>query len=316
MGEVTTTPDLTFLAAPGQVADWRMILLCDVAASTGVLDALPSTVEAVAARLELEPQAVRAVLDALTVWGAVSKGADDTYAKGAGVPGEDAAATIGHHARALRRWAGLDRRLRGEPGGDRVGRPEPDSFHDALAVTARQAAPQVVDVCLDRFPDAKSVLDLGGLHGEYSLEFTRRGLRATMQDQPAMIEVARRRGRLELAGIELYEGSFFETVPDGPFDLAFCSGITHTFDGARNLALYGNLRRVVAPGGGVAIVTFLRDRNPLIALFAVQMLLNDNGGDTHTEADYRAWLGEAGFTVDDTVVDLPGHGARSVLFAT
>lgn len=313
---MTTPPDLTFLAAPGEVADWRMILLCDVAASTGVLDALPATAEAVAARLALEPQAVRAVLDALTAWGIVSKGADEMYANGAGAPTGDAAATIGHHARALRRWAGLDHRLRGQPGGDRVGPVEPESFHDALAVTARQAAPHVVDVCLGRFPDAQSVLDLGGLHGEYSLEFTRRGLRATMQDQPAMIDVARRRGRLQSAGVELFEGSFFETVPDGPYDLAFCSGITHTFDGARNLVLYRNLRRIVAPGGGVAIVTFLRGRNPLTALFAIQMLLNDNGGDTHTEADYRAWLGEAGFTADGTIIDLPGRGARSVLFAT
>lgn len=138
-----------------------------------------------------------------------------------------------------------------------------------------------------------------------------------MQDQAAMIDVVRRRGRLEAAGVELYEGSFFETVPAGPFDMAFCSGITHTFDGAHNVALYRNLRPVVSSGGGVAVVTFLRRRNPLTALFAVQMLVNGNGGDTHTEAEYRAWMGQAGFTVDETVLDLLGqHGARSVLFAT
>lgn len=292
-----------------------MILLCDIAASTGVLGELPGTAEAVAARLALDPQAVRVVLDALAAWDIVSPGADQAYAKGGNAPTEDAIASIRHHARALRRWTAIERRLRGEPAGDPAGRAEPESFHDALAVTAREAAPQVVHVCLARFPDARSALDLGGLHGEYSLEFTRRGLRATMQDQSGMIDVARRRGQLETAGVELFEGSFFETVPDGPFDLAFCSGITHTFDRDRNLALYRNLRRVVAPGGGVAVVTFLRGRNPLTALFAVQMLLNDNGGDTHTEAEYRAWLGEAGFTVDEAVLDLAGHGARSVLFA-
>ena len=223
--------------------------------------------------------------------------------------------SLRHHARALRRWAtAIEPALRGDAPASES--PNPDMFFDALARNARQAAPQIVDVCLRRFPEARTVLDLGGLHGEYSLEFTRRGLKATMQDKPEMIDVARRRGHLEAAGVELFAGSFFDVVPEGPFDLAFCSGITHTFDGEHNLALYRNLRPVIAPGGGVTVVTFLRNRNPMTALFAVQMLLNANNGDTHTEAEYRGWLGEAEFSVDADVTDMPELGARSVLFAT
>jgi len=294
-----------------------MILLCDVAASTGLLDGLAGTAEAVATGRGLDPHAVRVVLDALTGWGIIARAGDGTYTAGVGLPAQEALATIRHHARSLRRWAAAaEPRLRGEPQGEPVRVADPEPFHDALAVTARRAAPEIVDTCLARFPDARSVLDLGGLHGEYALEFRRRGLRATMQDQPGMIDVARRRGRLEAAGVELFEGSFFETVPEGPFDLAFCSGITHTFDGDRNLTLYRNLRPVVAVGGGVAVVTFLRHRHPITALFAVQMLLNDNGGDTHTEQEYRQWLGEAGFVVDEGVLDLPGDRSRSVLLAT
>jgi 2-polyprenyl-3-methyl-5-hydroxy-6-metoxy-1,4-benzoquinol methylase len=291
-------PDLTFLTPPGEIADWRMILLCDVAATTGVLAELPGSAEAVAARRGLDPQAVRVALDALATWRIVERDGNETYSTGPAAPSEATVATIRHHARAIRRWAALERRLRNDAGDDPAGPVDPEAFHDALAASASQVAPEVIDVCLARFPGARSAVDLGGLHGEYSLELTRRGLRVTMQDQPAMIEVARRRGRLEAAGVELFEGSFFETVPAGPFDLAFCSGITHTFDGDRNVALYRKLRDVVAPGGGVAVVTFLRNRSPLTSLFAVQMILNDNGGDTHTEAEYRAWLGEAGFTVD------------------
>jgi SAM-dependent methyltransferase len=314
---VTTPNNLTFLAPPGEIADWRMVVLCDAAAGRGVFDNLPGTLDELAGRTGLDPHALRVVVDALVTLGVLETDAEGRYAEGPAAPVAEALATIRHHARAMRRWAtALDPRLRGEPTHDPGGWAEPELFHDALAANARKVAPEVVGACLARFPDAKMVLDLGGLHGEYSLEFTRRGLQATMQDQPAMIDVARRRGRLEAAGVELFEGSFFDTVPDGPFDLAFCSGITHTFDGERNLALYRNLRRVVPPGGGVAVVTFLRGRLPLTALFAVQMLLNDNGGDTHTETEYRTWLAKAGFTVDDDVLDLPGPGARSVLFAT
>ncbi|HEX6595834.1 MAG TPA: class I SAM-dependent methyltransferase [Acidimicrobiales bacterium] len=314
---MTLPSNLTFLSPPGEVADWRLVVLCDAAGSAGVFDELPGTAPAIARRLGLHPHGVRVVLDALVAFGVVERRDDDAYVATADTPDADTAATIRHHARALRRWAmTVDHRLRGEQGGDPIGMADPETFHDSLAATARKTAPEVVDVCLARFPDAKTVLDLGGLHGEYSLEFNRRGLKATMQDMPGMIEVARKKGRLEAAGVELYEGSFFDTVPDGPFDLAFCSGITHTFGADGNLALFGNLRKVVAPGGGVAVVTFLRRRNPVAALFAVQMMLNDNNGDTHTEAEYREWLGSVGFAVDEDVLDLADQGARSVLFAT
>ncbi len=308
--------DLTFLAPPGETADWRLILLCDAAASTGIFEKLPGTAEELVARTGLDPESLRVVLDALVALGVLERGDGGAFRLAAGAPEPAAMPRIRHHARALKRWANtIEPRLRGEAtaAGAAV---DPEMFHDALAANARAVAPEVVDVCLQRFPEASSVLDLGGLHGEYSLEFTRRGLTATMQDQPAMIDVARRRGRLEAAGVELFEGSFFETVPDGPFDLAFCSGITHTFDGEHNGMLFRNLRRIVPAGGGVAVVTFLRGRSPMTSLFAVQMLVNDNGGDTHTEAEYREWLSEAGFAVDDTILDLPGQGARSVLFAT
>ena len=314
---MTLPGDLTFLAPPGAAADWRTILLCDAAAATGVFEKLPGTADELVDRTGLDPQALRVVLDALATLGVLDTGADGRFALGPGAPEPAAMPSVRHHARALRRWANaLEPRLRAESTRDPAEVADPEMFHDALAANARKVAPELVDVCLRRFPEARSVLDLGGLHGEYSIEFTRRGLRATMQDQPAMVDVARRRGRLEAAGVELFEGSFFETVPDGPFDLAYCSGITHTFDGDHNLMLFRNLRRVVAPGGGVAVVTFLRGRNPTTALFAIQMLVNDNGGDTHTEEEYRAWLTEAGFAVDEAVLDLPGQEARSVLFAT
>jgi hypothetical protein len=311
---MVTANDLTFLAPPGAVADWRMVALCDAAIATGMFDKLPGTAAELAERTGLDAEAVRVVLDALVPLGVLEAGAGGSYSLGPSAPEPAALASVRHHARALRRWVtSLEPRLRGERTSGEI--TDPDTFHDALRRNAEKVAPEVVDVCLRRFPDARSVLDLGGLHGEYSLEFTRRGLKATMQDMPAMIDVARRQGRLEAAGVELYEGSFFETVPDGPFDLAFCSGITHTFGPKQNLMLFRNLRPVVAAGGGIAVVTFLRGRDPLSALFAVQMLLNDNGGDTHTEAEYRAWLAEAGFSVDEGVLDLPGQGARSVLFA-
>ncbi len=308
--------DLSFLAPPGEVADWRKTVLFDAVASTGVLAQLPATADEVGTALSLDPHAVRVTLDALGVWGIVARDDAGRYSLGQDAPGADDAAVIRNHARAVRAWAtDLHARLRGEPEHRRVGLTEPEVFLDGLAVNARRSASKLVDLCLTRFPGTRRVLDLGGGHGEYSLEFARRGLAVTMQDLPPMIEVVRRRGRLEEAGVELFEGSFFDAVPDGPFDLAFCCGITHTFDGDRNMALYRRLRPVVEPGGGVAVVTFLRASGPLAELFAVQMLANGNGADTHTQAQYREWLTAAAFRVDASPVDVPDR-PQSVIFAT
>ncbi|MFN2608757.1 MAG: methyltransferase [Acidimicrobiales bacterium] len=308
--------DLTFLAPPGEVADWRLVLLFDAVAASGALAALPATLDELAADLGLDRHGLRVTLDALAAWGVVAREGDDHYRPGPEAPDASEAAALRHHARALRQWAAtVDHRLRGAPPEVRPGMPDPELFLDGLAVGARRAAPAVVDLCLARFPAARSVLDLGGGHGEYSLEFARRGLQATMQDLPTMAEIVARRGVLAEAGVELVAGSFFDAVPDGPFDLAFCAGITHTFDGAHNQALYRRLRPVVAPGGGVAVVTMLRHRHPLADVFAVQMLANANGGDTHGEDEYRAWLGQAGFAVDEAPVDVRNR-PQSVLFAT
>ncbi|GAC1575328.1 MAG: methyltransferase [Candidatus Dormibacteria bacterium] len=307
--------DLSFLSPPGQVSDWRLSLLFDTAVGAGVLGALPGTEEDVARSLHLDGYAVRVLLDAVAAWGIVTRDPDGGYALGPDAPGRDAGVTLRHHSRAIRRWsASLDRRLRGLPEEDRPDMGDPEVFLDALAVGARRAAPGIVDRCLARFPGARSVLDLGGCHGEYSLEFVRRGLRATMQDMPTMIDLVRSRGTLAEAGVDLVAGSFFDAVPEGPFDLAFCAGITHTFDGEHNLQLYRRLRPVVTAEGGIAVVTFFRNRQPLADVFAVQMLVNGSGGDSHGEEDYRRWLTEAAFRVDDAPVDVDNR-PQSILFA-
>lgn len=307
--------DRSFLAAPAAVEDWRLIVVYDAVAGAGVFAALPGPVATLAEATGLDPHGLRVALDALARYGVVARDDAGSYRAGDRVPSFDEAATLRHHARAIRRWsAALPDRLRGAPADRPAMVRDPEAFLDALAVNARRSAAMLVDACLDRFPGARRVLDLGGGHGEYSLAFARRGLEVTMQDLPPMIGVVAGRGALAAAGITLFTGSFFDRVPDGPFDLAFCTGITHTFDGERNVTLYRNLRPVVASGGGVAIATMLRGSGALADLFAVQMYANGNGGDTHGEEEYRRWLHEAGFRADDVVATIADR-PQSLLFA-
>lgn len=310
-----TPADLSFLAPAGEVADWRLTVLVAAAAEAGLLDRLPGTPQDIAARGGLDAHGVAVVLQGLTAFAVVERTPEGSYRRGAAWPGPDVVAVLRHHARALRQWSNaLDDRLRGAPHTS-DGRPpfNPAQFIDALGVGARRSAPSMVDTCLAGVPGARRVLDLGGGHGEYALEFARRGMATTLQDQPAMIEVVESRGQLAGAGVELFAGDFFERLPPGPFDLVFCAGVTHTFSAERNRSLYPRLLPLLSDAGRLAIVTFLRGRTATADLFAVQMLANGSGGDTHSEADYRAWLDEAGFSLIEVIAadDRP----QSVLFA-
>lgn len=289
--------ELSFLVPPGRAYDWRLAVLYEAAAETGLVAGLPATSAALAVDLDLDEHAVAVVLDALACWEVVERDAGGRWAPGSRAPTDDAAAVLCHHARALRLWSGsLGDRLLGVPPSDATQGPGGvTKMLEALTVNGRESAPGTVDACLARVPDAGRALDLGGGHGEYALELARRGLAVTMQDQPQVIEAARRAGRLPAAGIVLFGGSFFETLPEGPFDLVLCAGVTYTFDAARNLELYRRVRGILAPGGVLAVHTFLRGTDPLAAIFAVQMLSAGRGGDTHGEDDHRRWLEEAGY---------------------
>ena len=305
---------LSFLAPPSRVHDWRMVLLFDVAAETGVLEALPGSPEDVAVTLGLDEQGVRIVLEALVVWGVVASQAG-RFELTPRFADADEASVLRHHARSIRLWSQrLEDRVRGLDRGEHDDRQQLELWLRALAVNARASAPGAADACLARLPAARRVLDLGGGHGEYALEFARRGLEATVQDRADVIDVARRDERLARAGVRLFAGDFFEVLADGPFDLVFCAGVAYTYDEEHNLELFGRLRPLIADGGMLAVHTFLRGRHPLAAIFAVQMLRVARGGDTHSQDDYRRWLRRAGYG-HVNVVHL-GRPPESLLLAT
>lgn len=225
----TPWQQLAFLVPPNQVQDWRMLLLYDAAVDNGLFDALPRSAAGIAAGRGLDAHVVRVVLDGLALWEivTVSDGEDEErlYAPGPAAPDEEATAILRHHAASIRRWGAITERVRGvrsdppatNPGG-------PAIMLEAMAVRGRESAPGAVDACLALAPDAASVLDLGGGHGQFAAEFSRRGLRVVMQDRPEVIELVRRNDWLDGVDVELFGGDFFESAPDEMFDIVFCAG--------------------------------------------------------------------------------------------
>lgn len=232
-------------------ADWRQALIYGAASDAGILSSLPGTPPEVAAASGADERATRVVLEALEVWGFVASDGDGRYDRGPAWPSDDVGIGLLQQARFIRGTAAhLPERMRGEvsPMGQRSGR-ELDQWQAGMAARARTVAPAIADACLARVTEARSVLELGGGHGEYGLEFARRGLHVVLQDRPAVLEFPHRREVWAAAGVELFPGDFFEVVPERRFDLVLVAGVTHTFDGEHNRRLYQRLRPLSRPAG-------------------------------------------------------------------
>jgi len=308
---------LSYLAEPGKALDWRLVVIYAAAAETGLLDALPGMPNELAASAELDEYAVRTTLEALASFGIVEL-TEGKYTRTSAMATVDDDMTLRHHARLIQRWAAeLTYCLRGVPAPSAPPM-SPELlkvYMGAMAANARRRSPTAVDACLARHPQARSVLDIGGGHGELALAFAERGLRATLQDFPAVIEAARRNPRLVEAGIEMFAGDVFETLPEGPFDVVACAGLTPAFNDDQTRELFRRVLPLLSPEGVLVIVTILRGSKPLVSSFSINMLVMERSTGAHTEECYRKWLADAGYQKDVEIIDA-GDCLHNILLAT
>lgn len=150
-------------------------------------------------------------------------------------------------------------------------------------------------------PRPDRVLDVGGSIGRFAREFAHRGSDVTLLDSPPVIDIVR--PYLEDTDVELLAGDALDSLPAG-FDVAFCGRLTVSFSPAENQQVFENLYDAVEPGGTVACMEFVRDRSATGPLFGAHMLAMSGTGNTHTAAQYREWLTDAGF-IHPAVRDIP-----------
>ena len=277
----------------------------------GIVDALAeetAPAAELAARLELSERGVGIVLGALEAMGLVRTEDGAARLTGVGRARLVARDTPDFEGDALGFWlANLRRWTADLPEAVRTGGPAPDAeerapggdvpaFMAAMANKRPALVEAAVRACLERAPDAETVLDMGGGPGTFSRAFVRRGLRAVLFDRPEVIEhVAGAYGLEDEPAIELRPGDFTGAFPEGRFDIVLLANITHIYDPETNARILTDAAGAVAPGGILAILDFVRGEAPFAALFAVTMLLNSrHGGRTYDRATYERWLEDAG----------------------
>ncbi len=277
---------------------------------------------ALARRLEADPRGTRILADALVALGLLEK-VDGAYRNTPGgrevlVPGPAGSKTaiLEHGARLYERWAGLyDAVKTGSRVPDERSDPRLDGgargFARAMADVGRATAAKTIEALEGHgvLEGVARALDVGGGPGLYAIELARArpGLGATIFDRAETLEVAR--GNVEAAGLDgrvvLRPGDALHDDLGGPWDLIFASNFVHIFSPEENRELVRRWAEALAPGGRLVLKDFLLDPDrttpPGGALFAVNMLVNSEGGDCYTVEEAQGWFREAGLEPGETI---------------
>ena len=168
-----------------------------------------------------------------------------------------------------------------------------EAFIGAMHAIARPLAPRIV--ALVEPAGARRLLDVGGGSGSYTLAFLEASpeMRATIFDLPPVIEMARE--RVDAAGmlerITLAPGDYRKDPLPGGHDLAFVSAIIHQNSPAENVMMFRKIFAALSPGGRIVVRDHVlspdRTEPRSGALFAVNMLVGTEAGNSYTEVEIR-----------------------------
>jgi SAM-dependent methyltransferase len=289
----------------------RVILAAAELDLFSALDGRPAAAGALAALLGSDERGTTRLLDCLVGLGLVEKSGGTYRLTDSGKP------LSSHHSRTILpmlrhlhhlwdNWTHLGESVRHgvnphrSPAARRTGE-RLRSFIGAMEVVGRETSERIA-----RSYDARGsrrLLDIGGGSGIYTAAFLRANpeLSATLLDLPEVVPLAeeRLRGAKLLDRVDLVCGDFYvDELPRG-CDLALLSAIIHQNSPARNIELFRKVRRALQPGGLLLIRDHImaegRIRPVPGALFALNMLVCTDGGDTYTYAEIESALLEAGF---------------------
>ncbi len=277
-----------------------------------VLDGKPMTADALACELGTDPRATSILLDALAALEFVTKQGDDYSAP------EDLAELLSdkseknilpmvrHLANCLSRWSQLAKVTQSGKPAERCAsvRGEAADQADFIGAMHNFSVPVAAEVVGKLKPlEFNHVLDIGGASGTWTMAFLDAApeARATLFDLPDVVPMAEQ--RLSDAGLSdrvtLVPGDFYADALPAGVDLAWLGAICHQNSRRQNRELFGKIHKALTDDGVIVIRDVVMDSShispPGGALFAVNMLVATEGGNTYTFDEYREDLREAGF---------------------
>ncbi len=292
--------------------------------------AVPATAAHLASELRADPRAAGTLANALVALGLLAK-KDGAYANApmaarylvAGAP-DDATTALRHNLSLWATWSTLTDVVRaGHPVRHDEMRERGDSwttpFIAAMHKNAALRAPLVVRAV--GTDGVRRLLDIGGGSGAYSIAFAKASpaIEAEVLDLATVVPIAAR--HVEAAGlagrVRTRAGDLRRDAFGSGFDLALLSAICHMLGPDENRDLFRRAFAALAPGGRLVVQDHVMNDDKTApragALFAVNMLVGTPGGASYSEAEYAAWLREAGF---GPIRRIPLQGPTDLVVAT
>jgi ubiquinone/menaquinone biosynthesis C-methylase UbiE len=169
----------------------------------------------------------------------------------------------------------------------------------------------------------RRLLDVGGGWGVYPIQLCQRyaHLSATILDLAHVCAAAEQ--KIRAAGLSevigTVAGDFLADDPlPGGHDVILLGSILHDWDEDTGRQLLRKCWQALVPGGAILVCELLLNAErtgPLAAaLMGMNMIVETEGGRNYSEADYMAWLADAGFR-EPRVIRLDAAGANGAVVA-
>lgn len=277
-----------------------------------LLDGKRATAEELAGSLNADLRGLTILLDALAAMGLISKQQDfyqcssNTASFLSDKRNQSLLPMLRHLVHLWESWSNLTNKVK-KPDSDNLPHPavqdnnELHAFIGAMHVVGKPLAQKIAAVVQPG--KAKNLIDIGGASGTYTIAFLKAAaeMKATLFDRSMVIPIARERliksGMLDR--VNLVAGNFYKDELPGGHDLALLSAIIHQNSPAENIELFRKASRAMVPGGRIIIRDHVMEPDRTVpregAIFAVNMLVNTEGGGTYTFDEIKEWLGQAGF---------------------
>jgi hypothetical protein len=268
------------------------------------------TAEELASKLEVDPNGLERLLNALTAMTLLSKSGDKfsntTAARNflSKTGDQYLGHIIMHHHHLVESWTRLDRAVKtGMPVRNRASFSDEEwreSFLMGMFNMAMAIAPRLVP--LIDLGGRRHLLDLGGGPGTYAIHFCQNNsqLKASVFDLPTTRPFAEK----TIKKFNLYEridfkdGNYLEDRIRGRYDVAWLSHILHGEGPADCVKILKKTVAVLEPEGLILIHDFLLNNTmdgPLFpALFSLNMLLGTSSGQSYSEEQVADMLSRAG----------------------
>jgi ubiquinone/menaquinone biosynthesis C-methylase UbiE len=305
-------------------------LILEAAIRHGIFDLLdegPKTLEEVAAASGASRRGLRAILNALVGFGLLARDAEERHS----LTPESTAFLVSakptyiggilkHTSRQLLPiWMQLNEVVgRGGPIlGVNQERTGSEFFHEfvedifPMSYMAAQNLARALAVAEANEP--VKVLDLAAGSGVWSIALAQQSahVSATAVDWPGVLDVTRRvTARFGLADRYTFvAGDLLEADFGRGHNIATLGHILHSEGAERSRVLLRKTYDALAPGGTIAVAEFLvnddRTGPPMGLIFAVNMLVATEHGDTFSFSEIADWLDQAGFE-NPRLLESPG----------